>query len=168
MLYLILSILLVACLLDCLRLLRISDKAVRHQYRLYEIRDYLREAAMTGQVDPRDWVFQYLDSSIAKTIDQLSGISLWQSLGLWLVYGRDVRVAAASRNLALELSKEENGLYRDVYTLYGATITTYLMDRHLLFRLLMLNVLRKSLQAAARVQRETPATSTLLDYAYAA
>jgi len=166
MLYLLISVLLVAYLLDCLHALRISDKAIRHRYRLYEIRDSLREAAMIGRVDPHHWVFQYLDSSIAKTIDQLPRISLWQSLGVWLTYRRDDRVEAAAQQLNRELQKEENTFYGKIYVLYGATIITYLMDRHILFRWAMRNWAKRGLQAAARVQRVAPATSTLMEYAY--
>lgn len=120
---------------------------------------------MTGRVDPRHWIFQYLDSSIAKTIDQLPGISLWQSLGVWLTYRRDSRVEAAAQQLNRELQKEENTFYGKVYVLYGATIITYLMDRHILFRWAMRNWAKRGLQAAARVQRVAPATSTLMEYA---
>lgn len=165
MIYLLMSVVLVAYLLDCLHALRISDKATRHRYRLYEIRDALREAAITGRINPRSWVFQYLDSSIAKTIDQLPRISLWQSLGVWLTYRKDLRVEEAAESLNRELQKEENDFYRQVYVLYGATIITHLMDRHLVFRLAMRNRAKRSLQAAARVQRVAPATSTLMEYA---
>lgn len=165
MIYLLMSVMLVVYLLDCLHALRISDKALRHRYRLYELRDALREAAMTGRINPRSWVFQYLDSSIAKTIDQLPRISLWQSLGVWLTYRKDSRVEAAAESLNQELEKKENNFYRQMYVLYGATIITYLMDRHIVLRLALRNRVRRSLQAAARVQRIAPATSTLMEYA---
>src|SRR5881227_3473474 len=102
MIYLLMSALLVAYLLDRLHALRISGKVIRHRYRLYEIRDSLREAAMTGRVDPHHWIFQYLDSSIAKTIGQFPGISLWQSLSVWLTYRRDSRVEDAAQQLSRE------------------------------------------------------------------
>jgi hypothetical protein len=165
MIYLLMSVVLVAYLLDCLHALRISDKAIRHRYRLYELRDALREAAITGRINPRSWVFQYLDSSISKTIDQLPRISLWQSLGVWLTYRRDPRVEEAAESLNEELQREENNFYRQMYVLYGAMIITYLMDRHIVLRLALRNGVQRSLQAAARVQRVAPATSTLMEYA---
>ncbi|HEX3557086.1 MAG TPA: hypothetical protein VIA62_28000 [Thermoanaerobaculia bacterium] len=170
MLYLVLSSLLIAHLLDRLHSLRISDKAVRHQYRLYEIRDHLREAAINGDVDPENWVFQYLDGSIVKTIDRLPGINLWQGLALWFAYRRDTAVVKAHHQLERELAKPGNEILRRVHALYAATIMLYLMDRHLLFRWFVrnLHLLQKLLQAAAKVQTKAPATSTLVECAFAA
>jgi hypothetical protein len=165
LLYLVLSFLLVAHLLDRVHSLRLSDKAARHQYQLYEIRDHLREAAIHGDVDPRHWVFQYLDSSIAKTIDRLPKISLWQGLALWWVYRNNTAVMTAHDQLEQDLAKPGNEVLRRVYALYDGTIMLYLMDRHLVFRWMVTNLylLQKSLQAVARVQTKAPATSTLVE-----
>ncbi len=168
MLYLILSILMLVILLDRLHSLRVADKALRHQYRLYALRDALREAAIAGKVNPRSWVFGYLDSSIAKTIDRLPQISLWQGLALYLAYKHDAETIEAGARLTGELKKPENGTFSDIYVMYQAIIITYLMDRHIIFRLFIKNLLllRRGIQAAARVQTKAPATSTLLEYAW--
>lgn len=167
MLFLLLSVILMVFLLDRLHSLRIADKALRHQYRLYSVRDALREAAMNGDVNPRSWVFQYLDSSIAKTIDHLPEVSLWQALALWLAYRHDTEIMEAEKQLARELQKPGNEFFREIHIFYQAMVISYLMDRHIIFRMFVANLLllRRGVQAAARVQTKAPSTSTLMEYA---
>ena len=112
MLYLILSILMLVILLDRLHSLRVADKALRHQYRLYALRDALREAAIAGKVNPRSWVFGYLDSSIAKTIDRLPQISLWQGLALYLAYKHDAETIEAGARLTGEQETRKRHIQR--------------------------------------------------------
>ncbi len=170
MLYLILSILLLVFLFDRLHSLRIADKALRHQYQLYAVRDGLREAAMTGHVNARNWVFQYLDSSIAKTIDRLPEVSMWQALALWLAYRHNSEIREADKHLRRELEKPENEIFKDAFVFYQAILISYLMDRHLVFRLFIKGLLLRrgiqAVQAAARVQTRAPTTSTLVEYAF--
>lgn len=170
MLYLGFSILLAAYLLDRLHDLRALNKAREYQYRLYALRDELREAAMDGEVNPRDWVFEYLDSSLAKTIDTLPHVSLWQALALWVAYHHSSAIAMADEQLQRELSKAGNERYGKILSAYQGALFSYLMDRHLIFRALVANLLllRMLVDKAAAVQTKAPATSTLVEFAQAA
>ena len=49
--------------LDRVDRLRVDNIVQAHQFKLYTLRDDLRESAMNETVNRKSWVFQYLDSS---------------------------------------------------------------------------------------------------------
>ncbi len=153
-----------------------DSKIIEFRYRLFEIRDYLREAATNGQVDCRDWVFLYLDSSIGKTIDFLPQISMWQVLASHYASSNDGKTKEAARLLETALAKPHNKILHDTYRLYAATIMMYLVDRHSLTLNVAFNCLKagmhlrlvvEALQGAGKLLTEAQFSSTLLEYAYA-
>jgi hypothetical protein len=169
MLYEILLGLAILYALDRLHSLRREGQILDYRYQLYEIRDHIREAAMKGEVDCRNWVFMYLDSSLVKTIDALPRISLWQTLVTYIAHRKDEHLKEAARHLERELNKPANKFLRDAYTLYVAAMIMYLMERHALYSLIAKNLLRavSSLQRAGKLQTQARSTSTLVDHAFA-
>lgn len=167
MLYTILLTLLLIYSLDRLHSSRVENQVLRFQYRLYEIRDHLREAAMKGEVDCQNWVFQYLDSSIAKTIDILPQVSLWQGLALWYTYRNDPKTQAAVEHLDKALKKPENKFLGKIYHLYAGILILYLWERHFVYSFTLVKLAKAvtSLQKAGQSQVHSPGTSTLVDYA---
>src|SRR6185503_4981148 len=94
--------------LDYVARLRLGNVIRTHQFRLYALRDELRELAMCEQVKPDNWVFQYLDSSIAKTIRVLPHLSLWRAWFIIVFSKPDPGLKARSHQLHLAFAKAEN------------------------------------------------------------
>ena len=107
MLYAAIFLLLILIVLDRLRCLLVSTLVFRYQCQLFEIRDHLREGVVTGEVDSSYWVFQYLDSTIVRTIDALDRLTIWRIVSHALT-DRDASVMRASAYLERELSKPES------------------------------------------------------------
>lgn len=168
--------------LDRLHRTSIRTLAQEHQFRLYELRDELREAVMRGEVNSKSWVFLYLDSSIARTITVLERLTLVR-LVLGALFMRDYRSEEAHQHLMRELAKESNAPLAAFHRRYIMEIGFFLIRRHATLRLIIPNVargitfsrkLRKAIdsivdrwQRAVEALAENPDTSTLEEYALA-
>src|SRR4029077_21236075 len=93
--------------LDQLLQLYIRIIVREHQFHLYALRDELRESAICGEVNAKNWVFHYLDSSIAKTIDVLAGITLWKVLIVRFSSPTSERFLRSRMHLQQELAKPQ-------------------------------------------------------------
>jgi hypothetical protein len=152
------------------------EKAEKHIFRLYALRDELREAVMDGRVRCTNWVFQYLDSSIAKSIAALPTFTIWSLVYVAATYRGDERIKRAAYHLGRELEKQENACLANVHTRYIDVVGEYLLARHAILRLVVaaLKSLLVSIFAAQRLLRmwqralelstEAPETSTLSDF----
>ena len=116
--------------IDRLRKMRVDTIVRQHQFVLYALRDELREAVMRREVDPRNWVFQYLDSSIAKTIHYLGKVNLWRLLSIGMTYRRDPKFLLARQHLQRELKKPSNKFLTNVHNKYAHTLGNFLISRH--------------------------------------
>src|SRR6266404_4635737 len=93
----------------------------KYQFDLYRLRDKLREAAMLHQIKHEDWVFLYLDSSIAKTIEMLDQITIWHITVVMLTFEEDQRFIRAREHLHRELSKPGKRFLAEIYNEYFDT-----------------------------------------------
>jgi hypothetical protein len=105
----------------------------RHQFRLYAVRDELRAAAIRGEIDPRNWVYQYLDSSIAKTITHLGRVTIWLLLSTYL-RARKSQYQAAHQQLVRELEKPQHSVLKQFQKRYEWELLRFLLERHLSLR----------------------------------
>jgi hypothetical protein len=173
MIYAALYLLVLLFVLDRSHSLFVTTKVFRSQCRLFEIRDHLREGVMNGEVDPAHWVFQYLDSTIVKTIDALGRLTIWRLVGVALA-DRDEKTLKALTLLYDEMNKPGNEYVRRVYVMYQAVLTIHLIDRSATMKtaikcLLGLADLRsyvgKQFQKVARITAAASETSTLDEFA---
>ncbi len=161
--------------LECMRRQRKAVLDVEFQFRLFQMRDSLRELAVCDPDTTRSWAFAYLDSTTAKAIGQLPRLSVWKLLALELAYKDDERFERLSANLERELAKPRFRAlkqYRDDLT---ETFGAYIAKRHsTLFvcvevidtasastRHAVAELRKRSLEVAMK----SPETSTLLEYA---
>jgi hypothetical protein len=148
--------------------------ALRYQYALFAIRDDLRELAMGDPKAARNWVFQYLDSTIAKSISLLPALSIWQLLGLYMTHRNDGSVDKLRAKLEFEYKKPQNHQFKVVEEKLMATIGDFLLDRHILALFLSVSALVLPLALVQTIQKirrrslelvvESPETSTLADF----
>jgi|HubBroStandDraft_6_1064221.scaffolds.fasta_scaffold52555_7 hypothetical protein len=168
--------LVVVALLDRVHADLDTANAEKHAFRLYALRDELRAAVIDGRVRSSNWVFQYLDSSIAKTIAALPSFTIWSLLYIAVTYRGDRRIKRAAAHLARELEKPENACLADLHTRHIDILGEFLLARHFVLRLVVASLegLLESIRAGQRLLRlwqralelstETPETSTLADF----
>lgn len=141
-----------------------------HRYKLYALRDRLRETVMSGEVDGSSWLFSYLDSSIAKTIYMLPGFTLWRVLAMYVSYKDDERVLAARRHLSQSLANPKNELFAEIHDEFMGLMVTFLIRRHLaamgvsVLTWTALSGIKSILRDTTEVATESPETSTLIDH----
>jgi hypothetical protein len=140
---------------------------------MFELRDHLREGVINGEVDPSKWVFQYLDSTLVKTIDSLDFLTFWRILGIALA-GVSTRRVTALQALDLELEKPCNSYLKKVYGLYNGILILFMFDRHPVLRLFISCVVRLAyvggrvqnwLQRISSITASSTETSTLTEFA---
>lgn len=147
---------------------------LKYQYALFAIRDDLREHAMEDPKLAANWVFQYLDSTIAKSISLLPALSFWQILGLFMTHRSDGSVEKLRAKLEFEYKKPQNQQFKKVEEKLIDTMGEFLIDRHILALVLSVSALVLPValvQAIQKIRRrslelvvESPETSTLGDF----
>lgn len=159
--------------IDRLWMFDVATRVRAHQFRLYAVRDKLRDAAMAGQVNPRNWVFQYLDSSITKTIDVLPRLNCWSIILVVLWHWGDKSIVVRQAHLKRELKKSSNAALAAIHLDYMSEIGYFIVNRHTTFRFPLIQVFRAVKAGqwigghARRVKElltEAPETSTLADF----
>ena len=159
--------------LDRLRRVHVDTVVRKHQFALYALRDELREATLQGKIDPRNWVFQYLDSSIVKTISYLKNVNLWRLLFVALTYRRDPRFLIARKNLQRELEKPSNQFLADIHDKYAFVLVGFMISRHTSLKVFLINLfaaiktrqyLKRKFDRLIEFLTDLPETSTLADH----
>lgn len=169
------AMILLACVVVYrLQRLTISTIVAKHRFALYGIRDDLRLAAIDGKVDPKNWVFQYLDSTISKMATGLSDLTIWSVLATYIAHRRNSQHQRAANHLQVALSNPQNSILAEFYLRFVSAIGLYTLDRHLSLRILfssllmsfaVVRFLKAKLERIVRTPAEAPETSTLYEYA---
>ena|SRR5579864_6071356 len=145
------------------------------QFRLFALRDQLRECAIQDDSVAKNWVFQYLDSTIAKAIKLMPRFSIWLILGLVITYRNDTTLGKLRTQLQHEFEKPKNRELRQVEEDLTKILGEYVISRHIL--MLFISALAVVLpvgiaKAVALVKKqslelvvEAPETSTLDKFA---
>lgn len=116
--------------IEAIRYQRQASLIADYRYRLFEMRDQLREIAVRDRDARRSWVFAYLDSTTAKAISLLPVLSVWRLFALASVYENDESYQTLSAHLERELTKpqlRELKAYEEALT---GTVFAYLAKRH--------------------------------------
>jgi len=174
MLFLILTILLMSALLDrSLRTGRLDLLKLRLRFDLFALRDELRRAAILGEAPLNQW-FEYLDTTITKTIDNIESLNFWEISTLMVAHGSDKSILKAYDRLVSELQRQENWKLAEIYSNFINLNVKFLVRRHrgpvVTFTALAKIVVRadnlidRCSDLVRRVLASAPETSTLLRY----
>jgi hypothetical protein len=160
-------------ILQRLRNLDRQTTVLQNRFRLYALRDELRELAIRGEVFPNNWVFQYFDSSIAKLIKVLDRVTIWTAIAVAHRHRNDERLARASFHLDQALAKPQNLPFTIIQDSYIDCLLVFFMERHPTTNVLSWNIFRtvefgtrlsKKWRSITKSQTEVPETSTLEDF----
>src|ERR1017187_2835847 len=145
------------------------------QFRLFEMRDGLRELALRDPYMRRSWVFAYLDSTTAKAIGVMPRLSVWKLLALEISYKDDQRFEELSANLAREMAKPQLCDLKQYCDDMMKLFADYIIKRHSTLKVCISSVDRIATTArdavaelrkrSLDVAMKSPETSTLPDYA---
>ena len=171
MLYVLISVLIMAALLDrSLRRGRVEVLLLEMRFRLFALRDELRLGVIEGTMPNNNW-FEYLDTSITKTIDLLPTITIWEAVCLVWRYKDREEIQSAQHALIQAFAEETNKPLAAIYTKFVVCIIEILVRRHVGIRYGMTGVAKVVVSArglkekAARIITVAPETSTYYQYA---
>ena len=139
----------------------------RNQFRLYALRDELRELAMSGEVSADDWVFRYLDTSLTRAVSELHRLNLSYVIVAAVLYRGDQRLNDVRKQLEVELCSRENALLVRIHGEYLGVLLNALFERNPLARLFLLHLPVRAIGWTRRVSSaveywtEIPSTATL-------
>jgi hypothetical protein len=181
MLFVILSSFVTLVLID--RVVRIGNLRLakdQARYELFALRDELRKAAITGRAPMNRW-FDYMDSTLTRSIDKIYQVSLLDLMVFAALYreNRKIEEAVANRRRAFELP--ENTIVAGIYERYLYVLVRFMMNRNLISRIAhslshrdhdrdrdccgdAASSQEDGRKSKAEVFSNVPATSTLLTY----
>ena len=170
MIFLWVALILALIWLDRLHRRNISTTILKNKFRLYQLRDELREDTMRGDIEPKNWVFQYLDSSITKMTTILDELTIWRAITIFL-RPDDPRLLRARQHLMRELLKPENQILQKYHAKFTLALFIFFMQRHPVLYVFLKYIFHvaKSLHGwtsrAVDYLTEAPESSTLVEYA---
>lgn len=172
MLFVLISILIMVALFDrATRLSRMDLLLLEKRFKLFALRDELRQGVIDGTMPNNKW-FDYLDTSLTKAIDLLPTITVWQTLALLVRYKDDEEIMGAHATLLEAFSEEENRQLAPVYGKFVVYIAELLYRRHIGIRYGMTALVkvvrgaRGFRKKAAEIITVAPETSTFNYYAH--
>lgn len=130
MLFLILTVSIMLALLDrSLRTGRLDLLKLRLRFDLFALRDELRAAAITGEAPLNQW-FEYLDTTLTKSIDNIESLNLWEAMALLIAHGRDASIQRAYDRLLAALRQPENRKLAEIHGKLVSVHGQFLASRH--------------------------------------
>ena len=102
--------------------------AMRFKYTLYNLRDRLRMLAIHGILSTDHWAFDYLDSTLSKSISKHKFLTLFSLVFLHRKYKDDKNLFQLSEQLELEFDKCPQ--LKEIQKEYTAAIAEYITEQH--------------------------------------
>jgi hypothetical protein len=130
MLLAIASVLLAIAIIDrSTRMARVERLVLSTRYKLFNLRDILRRAAIDRTVDPNSWLFDYLDTSLTRAAGMLASLNLFE-IAYFAAQAGDEAIAIRVRSLNVELNHKGNSRFRAVHEGFQKCILDFLEERH--------------------------------------
>lgn len=128
--------------------------AHKYKYKIYALRDKLRDKAIDGLIK-REWYFSYLDDVLSRHVSELETVNIWAIIMLSYKRRND-KVVIDFRN-RLNFALEKNEEFKNIYKEYLSTIGQFFIRKHLITFILItitgLPVINSFLIASSYYQR---------------
>lgn len=147
-----------------------------YQFKLYKLRDELRTLAIDGKIDSKYWMFNYIDTSISKTISVMDNMNLFFLFLVAKKNNKNNKIESFKSAVTVELQK--NSCLNDIYIQYGNLNVDFLIKKHywLMFSMKCVYTILLSLKFIKSIHnkivdnalslRVYPETSTSLKFAH--
>lgn len=122
------SILSILLVLSLWRRYHHSLAALKFKYKLYALRDRLRMLSVDGVVNCDDWVFDFMDRSLSKSISDSYHITLVRLILLNFAHSEDLELGRF--NEKLERTFASNPEFEKIRTEYLLAVKEYVIDQH--------------------------------------
>lgn len=106
----------------------LKNLSLEYQYKLYTIRDELREQAILGNIDKDSWLFDLLDASTSKLISELPSLTIYYLIMLEFIYRKDknIKIIRDKFDNALDISP----ISKKIFNKYINTVYSYICQKH--------------------------------------
>jgi hypothetical protein len=132
--------------------------------RLYKLRDKTRHYAIDNKLDKNEWIFDYLDMTLSRTISQLDKLHIGITVFLYNKYRR----TADFNDFKLTVSNtlESNPMAKEIYDEYMNLLVAYFYKKHFIARRAvkwLISLIGLVLSTTSRLKR---ASKTVLQFTY--
>jgi len=101
---------------------------LEYRFKLYKLRDKLRWLAINEKIDKNNWVFDYMDTSISKTISIMDNMNLVFLLVI-AIKNRN-RKELVEFNKSVNVVVDKNKYLSEIFFEYGNLNIEFLMKKH--------------------------------------
>ena len=106
-----------------------KNEQLKFKYKVYALRDKIRYKAITGEIDPNHWLFDYYDNTFSKAISRSYYITLLSVLVLNFKHQDEEELHKFSKKLIKETEKEP--VFREIYYEYLNALLHYIVMQHM-------------------------------------
>lgn len=110
------------------RKVHIEYHTLLFKYKLYALRDKLRNLAIEGKIDSNNWIFDYYDNTLSKFVNQAYYVTLFRIVMLVLKNGgaKELSVFASKVNAEVEKIPELKSIQQEFVLACGK----YIKEQH--------------------------------------
>lgn len=101
---------------------------LKFKYKLYALRDEVRELAYHNKIECDGWLFDYFDESLSKAISESYYITLFRIVMLDFEHKREPKLKEFKAKLEAEVSNSKEML--GIFQRYKDAIKDYVIDQH--------------------------------------
>jgi hypothetical protein len=122
------------------------------QYKIYDLRDKLREYTVMGKINKYDWQFKYLDESLTNFATELNNLNLFTSIMLSLRLNKTHK-SFKSDKIKIVKGMAENQYTNILYDEYSTLLIHYVLRKAFFFRFSVLVSILSSIIGKSLVER---------------
>ena len=118
------------------------NQDVETRFKLFVLRDKLRNLALDNQVDSEDRLFKAVDTSISKTIKLVPHLNLRTILLFYLLNRKRADFKIVNEEFFDELFIPKNIAYRKIYEEFADITIDHLKQQHYVVKIALLGIIR--------------------------
>lgn len=100
----------------------------KYQFKIYKLRDELREKLIDDEINPNNWLFDYLDRSFAKAAKVLKDLTFYKAIYLTSTHKNDDKFLALIKHM--EIGFKGDPVLKDIHERYSKLLIYYFIERH--------------------------------------
>lgn len=105
---------------------------IEFRMNLYRLRDKLRAHVISGEIKEDDWFFDFMDTSICKSIEKVTSMNLFSIVLLQLTNKNNENIARFSKQVDNKIT--HNQAARDIHIEYGNILVKHIFQKHYILR----------------------------------
>ena len=107
-----------------------ETKLDKYHFELFALRDEIRQQAIEGDVDASNWLYNYIESSIAKTCDVLKDLSIYKITLLYLLNRHNKEFQERYELMTTEMNQHHNKQLKMYWRRYREIVGLYMLNKH--------------------------------------